>query len=265
MYLQDFFSQIAYIITFAKLGVLAGTIVLGIATLGVALLTTVTYGLPTDLAMVALIGIYVGAVYGGSHASILINIPGTGAAAATALDGYPLCLQGRGGETVGTATLTSFIGTFAGMLAMVSAIPLLIKIALNFTSVEFFLLALFGVLICGSLTSPDTPLKGWIAGFLGLLMATVGIDPLQGYYRFTFGIPDLFSGFDIIPVILGGFAFPQIIRTLRSPVTGSLGPSSVTRVLPRWSVLRRCRSGRYSRGRGGHSGLDVIRYRKKIE
>lgn len=248
MYLQDFFSQIAQIITFAKLGVLAGTIVLGIlfgalpgltATLGVALLTTVTYGLPTDLAMVALIGIYVGAVYGGSHASILINIPGTGAAAATALDGYPLCLQGRGGETVGTATLTSFIGTFAGMLAMVSAIPLLIKIALNFTSVEFFLLALFGVLICGSLTSPDTPLKGWIAGFLGLLMATVGIDPLQGYYRFTFGIPDLFSGFDVIPVILGGFAFPQIIRTLRSPTTGSLGPSSVTRVLPRWPVLRR--------------------------
>ena len=129
MYLQDFISQIFHAITFAKLGVLTGTIVLGIlfgalpgltATLGVALLTTVTYGLPTDLAMVALIGIYVGAVYGGSHASILINIPGTGAAAATALDGYPLCLQGRGGETVGTATLTSFIGTVVGMIAMVS-------------------------------------------------------------------------------------------------------------------------------------------------
>jgi putative tricarboxylic transport membrane protein len=98
MYIQDFFSQIAHIITFAKLGVLAGTIVLGImfgalpgltATLGVALLTTVTYGLPTDLAMVALIGIYVGAVYGGSHASILINIPGTGAAAATISDSPP--------------------------------------------------------------------------------------------------------------------------------------------------------------------------------
>jgi putative tricarboxylic transport membrane protein len=125
------------------------------------------------------------------------------------------------------------------MLAMVSAIPLLLKVALNFTSVEFFLLALFGVLICGSLTSPDTPLKGWIAGFLGLLMATVGIDPLQGYYRFTFGVPDLFNGFDVIPVILGGFAFPQIIRVLRSRITGSLGPSSITRVLPRWSVLRR--------------------------
>lgn len=248
MYIQEFLSQIFHVITFTKLGVLTGTIILGImfgalpgltATLGVALLTTVTYGLPTDLAMVALIGIYVGAVYGGSHASILINIPGTGAAAATAMDGYPLCRQGRGGETIGTATLTSFIGTVAGMLAMVSAIPLLIKIALNFTSVEFFLLALFGVLICGSLTSPDTPLKGWIAGFIGLLMATVGIDPLQGYYRFTFGIPDLFGGFEIIPVILGGFAFPQIIRTLRNPVQGSLAPSSVTRVLPRWSVLRK--------------------------
>ena len=248
MYLQEFFSQILQVITFSKIGVLAGTIILGImfgalpgltATLGVALLTTVTYGLSTDLAMVALIGIYVGAVYGGSHASILINIPGTGAAAATALDGHPLCLQGRGGETIGTATLTSFLGTVTGMIAMVTAIPFLIKIALNFTSVEFFLLALFGVLICGSLTSPDTPLKGWIAGFLGLLMATVGIDPLQGYYRFTFGISDLFGGFDVIPVILGGFAFPQIIRTLRSPASVSLGPSSITRVLPRASVLKK--------------------------
>ncbi|MBW1995168.1 MAG: tripartite tricarboxylate transporter permease, partial [Deltaproteobacteria bacterium] len=162
-----------------------------------------------------------------------------GAAAATALDGYQICLKGRGGEAIGTATLTSFLGTFAGMLAMVTAIPLLIKIALNFTSVEFFLLALFGVLICGSLTSPDTPLKGWISGFLGLLMATVGIDPLQGYYRFTFGITDLFEGFEVIPVILGGFAFPQIVRSLRNPAASSSGASSITRVLPRGAELRK--------------------------
>ena len=135
MQLYDFFIQIIDVITLSKIGVLFGTVIPGItfgalpgltATLGVALLTTVTYGLSTELAMVALIGIYVGALYGGSHASILINIPGRGAAAATALDGYQICLKGRGGEAIGTATLTSFLGTSAGMLAVVTAIPLLI-------------------------------------------------------------------------------------------------------------------------------------------
>lgn len=247
MQLLDFFQQIVLVITPVKMGVLLFTVTLGIifgaipgltATLGVALLTSVTFSFPTDLAIVALIGIYVGAIYGGSHASILINIPGTGAAAATLLDGYPLNLKGRGGEAIGLATISSFIGTVFGMICVQTFSPLLTRLALNFTSVEFFLLGLFGVLICGSLTARDLPVKGWIAGFLGLLLTVVGIDPIQGYYRFTFGNPELFGGIEVIPVLLGGFAIPQVMSVLRENIPRTSVPK-VTKILPPWSVWPR--------------------------
>lgn len=212
------------------------------ATLGIALLTTVTYGLnlSSEASMVTLIGIYVGAIYGGSHPAILLNIPGTGAGAATAVDGYPLNLKGRGGETIGTATVMSFVGTSFGVLAMLLFIPLLTRTALLFQSTEYFLLALFGVLICGSLTSPDTPIKGWIMGLIGMILATVGMDPLHGHQRFTFGVPELIGGINPIPVILGGFAIPQIIQSLASPKNPFSAPTaSLSRVRPNFAVIRR--------------------------
>jgi len=248
MQLLDFFQQIYLVITPVKMGVLFFTVTLGIifgalpgltATLGVALLTTATFNFPTDLAIVALIGIYVGAIYGGSHASILINIPGTGAAAATLLDGYPLNLKGRGGEAIGIATIASFIGTLFGMIWVQFFSPLLLKLALNFTSVEFFLLGIFGILICGSLTARDLPVKGWIAGFLGLLLTVVGIDPIQGYYRFTFGNPELFGGIEVIPVLLGGFAIPQVMSVLRENKPHTAAPARVTNIIPPWSIWPR--------------------------
>jgi putative tricarboxylic transport membrane protein len=247
MQLLDFFQQIVLIITPVKMGVLLFTVTLGIifgaipgltATLGVALLTSVTFSFPTDLAIVALIGIYVGAIYGGSHASILINIPGTGAAAATLLDGYPLNLKGRGGEAIGLATIASFVGTVFGMICVQFLSPPLMALALNFTSVEFFLLGLFGVLICGSLTARDLPVKGWIAGFLGLLLTTVGLDPIQGYYRFTFGNPELFGGIEVIPVLLGGFAIPQVMGVLRENIAQTSVPK-VMKIIPPWSTWPR--------------------------
>jgi len=249
MYFGEFAHQLWGLISVTNIAILFATVVLGIvfgalpgltATLGVALLATVTLKLELQSAMVALMGIYVGAIYGGSHPSILLNIPGTAAAAATAVDGHKLCLRGRGGETIGTATVMSFVGNLTGVFAMLMLIPLLTRLALQFTSVEMALLAVFGVLICGSLTSPDTPLKGWIAGLLGMLMATVGYDQITTYGRFTFGIPDLFDGIKPIPVILGGFALPQIIRSLSSPsAVKDDGPSSVSRVFPGLAAVGR--------------------------
>jgi putative tricarboxylic transport membrane protein len=134
------------------------------ATLGVALLTTLTYGIPRETAMIALLAIYVGAVYGGSYSSILINIPGTAAAAATAIDGYPLACKGEAGRALGLTTTSSWIGTMFGMLVLVSVAPLIVMWALQFTSFEFFLLAFFGILISGTLTSHDLVYKGWISG-----------------------------------------------------------------------------------------------------
>jgi putative tricarboxylic transport membrane protein len=221
---EVFLAQILAVATPINLGVLTGAVMLGVmfgalpgltATLAVALLSTVTFGMPIDLALFALLGAYVGAIYGPCHSAILLGIPGTAAGAATALDGHPLAKMGHGGQAIATATVASVIGTLFGILAMVLISPLLIMLALNFTSVEFFLLALFGVLICGSLTSPDMPAKGWISGVFGLLLASVGIETLQGYQRFTFGIPRLVGGIDVVPVILGAFALPQIFRMMR--------------------------------------------------
>lgn len=196
------------------LGIIFGAMPGLTATLGVALLTTLTYGMKTDTAMVALMAIYVGGVYGGSYSSILINIPGTAAAAATALDGYPLACKGQGGRAIGLTTTASAIGTMVGMCFVVAMSPVIAAFALQFTSFEFFLLAFFGILISGTLTSPDLAVKGWISGFLGLFMAIVGRDQLQFYPRFTFGHPELDSGIEIVPVLIGAFGIPQIIQVL---------------------------------------------------
>ncbi|MCB2173840.1 tripartite tricarboxylate transporter permease [bacterium] len=207
--------------------ILFGSVLLGIlfgampgltSTLGVALLTALTYSMDTELAMVCLLAIYVGGTYGGSYAAILINIPGTAASAATAMDGYPLACKGEAGRAIGLTTTSSAIGTMISMLFVVSISPIISTFALQFTSFEFFLLAFFGILISGTLTAPDLVIKGWISGFLGLFLACVGRDLLQFYPRFTFGIPELDSGIEVVPVLIGAFGIPQIIEVLREQV-----------------------------------------------
>jgi putative tricarboxylic transport membrane protein len=121
---------------------------------------------------------------------------------------------------------------------MLLVIPVLLRLSLQFTSVEYFLLATFGVLICGSLTAPDMPVKGWTAGLIGLLAASVGDAPLQSYGRFTFGFAELRDGIPVIPVILGSFAIPQITRQLSQPGSSEHVAVFVRRVLPRWRVLK---------------------------
>jgi putative tricarboxylic transport membrane protein len=197
------------------LGIVFGALPGLTATLGVALLTTLTFGISAELAMVALLGIYVGAVYGGSYSAVLINIPGTPASAATAMEGYPMACRGEGGRALGLTTTASAIGTIVGMVFMIVFSPIIGKLALQFTSFEFFLLAFFGIMISGGLVTPDLPMKGWIAGFIGLFIALVGRDRLQFYPRFTFGWADLDGGIDVVPIILGAFGIPQIISALK--------------------------------------------------
>jgi putative tricarboxylic transport membrane protein len=243
---QIFFSSLFSILTSpSQMLLLFGCTFLGIifgalpgltATLGVALLTTITYGMSLEAAMVALMAIYVGAVYGGSFASIMINIPGTAAAAATALEGYPLSKQGRAGEALGLTTTASAIGTMVGMIFVVLFTPLIAKLAMQFTSFEFFLLAFFGILISGSISCPDTVQKGWIAGFFGLFLAMVGRDPLQVYPRYTMGLMQLESGIEIVPVLIGAFGIPQIIQVLTKP-QDEVAPAKIEKVLPSWGTI----------------------------
>jgi putative tricarboxylic transport membrane protein len=243
-----YFQMVVYHVSNpVHLAILFGSVLLGIifgalpgltSTLGVALLTAITYGMDTGSAMLCLLAIYVGGTYGGSYASILINIPGTAASAATALDGYALAQKGEAGRAIGLSTTSSAIGTIISMLFLVTVSPIVLHFALQFTSFEFFLLAFFGILISGTLTTPDLVIKGWISGFLGLFLACVGRDRLQFYPRFTFGIPELDSGIEVVPVLIGAFGIPQIIQVLRERI--QIGDvQRLQRIIPEFKTIVR--------------------------
>jgi putative tricarboxylic transport membrane protein len=230
--------NILILLSSVMMGIMFGAMPGLTSTLGVALLTALTYGMDTPTAMLCLLAIYVGGTYGGSYASILINIPGTAASAATALDGYPLACKGEGGRAIGLTTTASAIGTIISMLFLVSISPLISYFALQFTSFEFFLLAFFGILISGTLTSPDLVIKGWIAGFLGLFLACIGRDQLQFFPRYTFGIAELDSGIEVVPVLIGAFGIPQIIQVLKDRF--QIGETQkFQRILPEFGTIVR--------------------------
>ena len=198
------------------LGVIIGALPGLTATLGLVMLVGLTYSLSGVMGLTVLMGVYIGAIYGGSITAITINVPGTGSAAATCLDGYPLALKGQGASAIRITRAASIFGTFVGAIALMFITPVLASLALMFTSAEYTTLTLFGILICGSVTAKDLPIKGWIAGFMGVLISLVGIDGLLAQPRFTFGITGLMSGINPIPSMIGFFAIPQIIKQLRN-------------------------------------------------
>ncbi|MBT0959149.1 tripartite tricarboxylate transporter permease [Alphaproteobacteria bacterium KMM 3653] len=196
------------------LGIIVGSLPGLTATMGVALMTTLTYSLDSTAAILVLICMYVGAIYGGSRSAILLNIPGTPASAATSLDGYPLAKAGRAGAAMGIATAGSALGTLAGIVMLVMIAPPLAEVALNFGSFEFFWLAVFGVLISGQLTADTTPIKGYIAGILGLMVAMVGSEGIHAHVRFSMGLQDLNAGIALIPAMVGAFGFAEVLTAM---------------------------------------------------
>ncbi|UXN73578.1 tripartite tricarboxylate transporter permease [Devosia sp. A8/3-2] len=213
------------------LGVTIGILPGLTATMGVALLVTLTYKMAPDQAILTLMCVYLGAIYGGSRTAILLNILGTPANAAATLDGYPLAQQGKAGLAMGPATTSSTLGTMVGIFFLAIIAPLLSEAALKFGSYEFFWLALFGVVISGQMTGSDTPLKGYIAGILGLLVAMVGMETLHAHQRFTFGIAALGGGVDLIPAMVGAFGLAEILSAMKRKVIGHVVPVN-DRVVP---------------------------------
>ena len=169
---------------------------------------------------------------GGGRTAILLNIPGTPAAAATTLDGYPLARQGKAGLAMGLSTTSSTLGTLVGVFFLAVIAPVLADAAMRFGSYEFFWLALFGVVISGQMTGSDSPIKGYIAGIIGLLAAMVGMESLHAYQRFTFGIPQLGAGIDLIPAMVGAFGLAEILSTVKQR-NGAKITSVNDRVVPR--------------------------------
>jgi putative tricarboxylic transport membrane protein len=205
------------------------------ATLAIALLTTLTIKLPAHQAILVLICSYVGALYGGSRTAILLNIPGTAANAASCADGYALARQGKAGYAIGIATSGAFVSTLIGVICLALFTPMLAEVALSFGAFEFFWLALFGVTMSGSIVGND-PLKGWLMGLLGLLLAQVGQEGLYAYDRFTFGWDELAGGFGLIPALVGAFGLAEVLTTLADPVERKIADLKDS-VLPRWREI----------------------------
>lgn len=225
-------ASIAYALVATLVGVIIGALPGLTATMGVALMTTLTLQLPSSLALLVLICVYVGAIYGGSRSAILLNIPGTPASAASCLDGFALARQGMAGRAMGIATSGSVLGTLIGMVFLMLATPVLGEMALKFGAYEFFWLAVFGVIISATLTGKD-PLKGWIAGCAGLFLATVGQDGIHAFERFTFGTRDLAGGLSLVPALVGAFGFAELLvamREQRAPVRLSALDTVVPRI-----------------------------------
>ncbi|MGO4887438.1 tripartite tricarboxylate transporter permease [Anaerobacillus sp. MEB173] len=194
-------------------GIIVGTLPGLSATMGVALLVPITFGMDPATGLLALGALYIGAMFGGANSAILINTPGTPAAVATTFDGYPLTLKGHPDKALITALVSSVIGGIIGTFFLLFLAQSLANLALKFGHPENFWLAIFGLTIIGSLAGKSL-IKGLIGGAFGLLIALIGMDPVSGYPRFTFGFRSLIEGINLLPAMIGFFSIPQVIRMI---------------------------------------------------
>lgn len=204
------------------LGVGAGIIVGALpgltATMAIALLVPFTFGMNSIHSLVLLGGIYCGAIYGGSFSAILINTPGTPSAIATTFDGYAMARKGESYAAIITATISSVIGGLIGVMFLIFLSPPLSRAALKFGPPEFFWLTVFGLTIIATLASKSI-LKGLIGGAFGLLLSVIGIAPIEGSVRYSFGFVSMQSGIALIPAMIGLFCIPEIIGMIEKKDT----------------------------------------------
>ncbi|BEQ16888.1 tripartite tricarboxylate transporter permease [Desulfoferula mesophila] len=221
-YVHNFGVGIAYFFTIKNVltvfaGVAIGTFfgaVPGMTiTMSVALVMPFTFNLEPLTAISLLLAVYVGAIYGGSISAILLNTPGTPAAACTCMDGFALSQKGQAAKALQMANWASCVGDLTSTTIVILICPLLGSAALYFNSPEYFALVLFSVTIIGGL-SGQSMVKGLIAGALGFLVAMVGMDPFTGLGRFDFGSLELTKGFSFVPLLIGLFAIPEVILQL---------------------------------------------------
>ena len=175
----------------------------------------ITYGMQPGPALILLAVLYMSTTYGGSLSAILLNTPGTAASAATCLDGYPMAKQGRGGVAIGISMMSSFVGGFVGLIGLIFLSPIIANFALKFQPAEYFMLAALGLVLIAS-SSKGSVLKGFIAGGFGFVVSSIGMDMMTGYSRFTFGSTYLKGGIPLVPMIIGLFAFSEVLALIES-------------------------------------------------
>lgn len=202
------------------LGILIGATPGMSPSMGVALLVPFSYGMNPVSAFILFVSVYQAANYGGSITAVAINTPGTPSAVVTAIDGYKLTEKGKPGEGLGAALIASVTGGFLGtIILMFFSIPLA-KAGLKFGPAEYFSLAFFGLTTVSSLGGSNW-VKAFISVAFGLLISTIGMDPISGASRFDFGIVNLFDGFTLIPSMIGLFALGEIFLSIEKYLPGA--------------------------------------------
>lgn len=206
-------------ILWVTIGGVLGTVIgmlpgLGPAT-GVAVLLPLTFTMGPVAALITMGGVYYGAMYGGSRASILLNTPGDGAAVAATFDGFPMTKQGRAEAALAISAIASFIGGVIATIIMVFVSIPVARFAIKFGSAEYFQLYVFALAATASMTKGNR-IKGFIAMILGLMIATIGIDAQSGVKRFTLGILELQSGIDFLIVIIAIFALGEVFKSFQN-------------------------------------------------
>lgn len=211
---QGFISALSFVNILAMAGGVALGIIIGClpglsAAMGVALMLPLTFSMPADTGLIVLGAIYCGAIFGGSISAILIHTPGTPASAATAIEGYQMTLQGKAGKALATACWSSFWGGLLSCISLYFFAPLLAQLALKFMSAEKFWLGIFGLTIIAGVSSKSI-VKGLMSGAMGLIISTIGLDPIDGTKRFMFGQAFLAEGVNTTCALIGLFSMSQV-------------------------------------------------------
>lgn len=225
-------------LAYCFIGVLLGTLVGVLPGLGsaatIALLLPLTYRIPTTSAVIMLAGIWYGSMYGGSTTSILLRVPGESASVMTCIDGFEMAKRGRAGAALGIAAFGSFFAGTLGLVGLIVLAPPLAEFALDFGPPEYFALTLVGLTLVSFLGSGPWP-KALAMAALGLLLGTVGLDPVRSQARFTFGTLSLQGGIELIPMVIGLFGVSQVFNMIVwRPVVEELAksPTSLRHLLP---------------------------------
>lgn len=231
-------------------GIIVGALPGLTATMAIALLIPFTFSMGPTAGICMLLAVYTAGIYGGGIASILIRTPGTPAAVVTVLDGYPMAQKGLAGQALGLATVGSGIGGLFSAICLAVFAPLLAAFALRFSAPEFFALAILGLSVTVTLTG-RSPLKGALSAAFGLVIAMVGLDPIGGFPRFTFGTTELAGGIAFVPMLIGLFSLSEAFRQIEIIETVERMTAKIGRVVPRigelvvhkWTMLRACLIG----------------------
>jgi putative tricarboxylic transport membrane protein len=203
-------GYLLYAFTGCMLGTLIGVLPgLGPAA-GTAILIPLTFSLDATGAIIMLCAIYYGAMYGGTITSVLINVPGEAASVVTCIDGHQMAKQGRAGSALGIAAIGSFVGGTLATVALVAVAMPLASLALKFGPAEFFALMVAGLCLVVGLAG-NNMLAALLMTVIGLLFAMIGVDPVRGAPRFTFGVEELYDGIGFVPVVMGLFGVAELL------------------------------------------------------